>query len=128
MSHRVLVFPLQNPLCRTYKDAFSDDEDDEWIFNPDLDQVMIGGGAASPLLGFDLRPVEARQNWRNMLNRQRFEAMLRQRREIAPTDNLGQELTHAFPRSIEQQIATEKPRLPIQPYIFPPVGVLNKVK
>ena len=107
-SHQILVFPLQNPLCRTYEDAFSDDDDDEWIFDPALDRVMVGGGAtANPLLEFDLQPVAARRNWRNVLNRQRFEATLRQRREITPSDNLGEELTRALQRSIEQQIASD---------------------
>ena len=63
--------------------------------------------AISPLLEFDLQPVGARRNWRNVLNRQRFEATLRQRRDIAPTDNLGEELTRALQRSIEQQIASD---------------------
>ena len=67
---------------------------------------MVGGGAAAtPLLEFDLQPMGARRNWRKVLNKQWFEATLRLRRDIAPTDNLGQELTHALQRSIEQQIA-----------------------
>ena len=76
---------------------------------------MVGGGAAAaatPLLEFDLQPVGARRNWRNVLNRQRFEATLRLRRDIAPTDNLGQELTHALQRSIEQQIADDRTLTP----------------
>ena len=74
---------------------------------------MVGGGAAAtPLLEFDLQPVGARRNWRNVLNRQRFEATLRLRRDIAPTDNLGQELTHALQRSIEQQIASDRTLTP----------------
>ena len=73
---------------------------------------MVGGGgvaaaSSSPLLEFDLQPIGARRNWRNVLNRQRFEATLRQRRDIAPTDNLGEELTRALQRSIEQQIASD---------------------
>ena len=90
---------------RTYDEAFPDDDDnDEWVFDPALDHVITGGGAAAatPLLEFDLQPVGARRNWRNVLNKQRFEATLRLRRDIAPTDNLGRELTHALQRSIEQ--------------------------
>ena len=108
----------------------SHDDDDEWIFDPIIDEILedyeaskrtheeafsdeeediqYGGGVAtSPLLEFDLQPVGARRNWRNVLNRQRFEATLRQRRDIAPTDNLGEELTRALQRSIEQQIASD---------------------
>ena len=98
---------------RAYDDAFPDDDDDEWVFDPALDHVMVGGGrVATPLLEFDLQPVGARRNWRNVLNRQRFEATLRLRRDIAPTDNLGQELTHALQRSIEQQIAADRTLTP----------------
>ena len=77
------LFCLQTVLRRTYDDAFSDSDDDDWVFDPALDRVMVGGGAAAtPLLEFDLQPIGARRNWRNVLNRQRFEASLRQRREI----------------------------------------------
>ena len=86
---------LQNR--RTYDEAFPFD-----------DRVMIQTGAgARPLLEFELRPVGARRNWRNVLNKQRFEATLRQHRDVTPTDNLGQELTQALQRSIEQQIAQD---------------------
>ena len=37
---------------------------------------------------------------------------MRQRRDIAPTDNLGQELTRALQRSIEQQIAADNTLTP----------------
>ena len=96
---------------RTHDEAFFDeDDDDDWIFDPALDQVMIqtgGGSSTRPLLEFELRPVGARRNWRNVLNKQRFEATLRQHRDVTPRDNLGQELTHALQRSIEQQIAQD---------------------
>ena len=111
----VLFFFQINRRRRTYDDAFTDDDDDdEWVFDPALDHVMVGGGAAAvtPLLEFDLQPIGARRNWRNVLNRQRFEATLRLRRDIAPTDNLGQELTHALQRSIEQQIAADRTLTP----------------
>ena len=53
-----------------------------------------------------------RVNWKNVLNKQRFEATLRQRQDNALTDNLGQELTHALQRAIEQQIATDNTLTP----------------
>lgn len=80
----------QNTLRRTYHEAFSEDDDDEWVFDPALDRVMVGGGAASLLLEVELCPVGARRNQRNVLNRQRYEVTLRQRRDIAPTDTLGE--------------------------------------
>ena len=93
---------FQNTLRRTYEDAFPDNnDDDEWVFDPALDRVMVGGGvAANPLLEFELQPVGVRRNWKNVLNRQRFEATLRQRRDIAPTDNLGQQ-THPCPLTVQ---------------------------
>ena len=108
------VFCFQTTCRRTYDDAFpDDDDDDEWVFDPSLDPVMVGGGAAAtPLLDFDLQPIGARRNWRNVLNRQRCEATLRQRQDIAPTDNLGQELTCALQRSTEQQIADDNTLAP----------------
>jgi len=97
---------------RTHDEAFFDeeDDDDDWIFDPAPDQVMTqtgGGSSTRPLLEFELRPVGARRNWRNILNKQRFEATLKQHRDVTPRDNLGQELTHALQRSIEQQIAQD---------------------
>jgi len=93
---------------RTHDEAFFDDDD--WIFDPALDRVMIqtgGGSNTRPLLEFELRPVGTQRDWRNVLNKQRFEAMLRQHRDVTPRDKLGQELTHALQRSIEQQIAQD---------------------
>ena len=97
---------------RSHDKAFNYDDDDDWIFNAALDDSMtqIGGGGATTsndrLLDFQLRPVSAHRNWRNVLNKQRFEATLQQHRDITPNDNLGEELTHALRRSIERQIAS----------------------
>ena len=72
--------------------------------------TQFGGGGATtsndPLLDFQLRPVGARRNWGNVLNKQRFEATLQQHRDITPDGNLGEELTDALRRSIERQIAS----------------------
>lgn len=107
-------------------------DDDEWIFNPIIDEILgqyeankrrhevafsddevqYGGGAAAPLLDFDLRPVSARRNWRNVIKKQLFEALLRQRRDIAPRGNLVQELTHALQRCMEQQSAADRSPTP----------------
>ena len=58
-------FCFQTVLRRTYDEAFSDNDDDDWVFDPTLDRVMVGGGGvavASPLLEFDLQPIGARRN------------------------------------------------------------------
>jgi len=62
---------------RNHDEAFFDEEDDDdWIFDPALDEVLTqtGGGSTTPLLEFELRPVGTQRNWRNVLNKQRFEA------------------------------------------------------
>ena len=52
----------------------------EEAFSDEQEHIQYGGGvAASPLLEFDLQPVGARRNWRNVLNKQWFKATLRQR-------------------------------------------------
>ena len=81
------------------------DDDDEWIFDPVIDDILndkrqydeafsdeeedlqYGGGGA--MLDFELRPVGARRNWKNVLNKQRYEATLKQHRDATPNDNLG---------------------------------------
>ena len=109
----VCVFFFIQTQKRSHDAAFEDDDDDDdWIFDPALDDVMtqFGAGGATtsndPLLDFQLRPVGARRNWRNVLNKQRFQATLQQHRDITTDDNLREELTHALRRSIERQIAS----------------------
>jgi len=53
------------------------------------------------MLDFEIRPVGARRNWKNVLNKQRYEATLKQHRDATPTDNLGEELTQALLRALE---------------------------
>jgi len=65
---------------------------------------MTGGGgvATTPLLEFQLRPAGARRNWKNVLNKQRFEATLEQNRDVTNNDDLGIEVTNALQRAIER--------------------------
>lgn len=69
-------------------------------------EVMVGG-AAPPLLDFVLRPVGARRNWRNVLNRQSYQGRIQQHRDPQPHDDLGQELTNGLRRTIQQQIEAD---------------------
>ena len=59
----MFVCCFQTAIRRTHDEAFSDDDDDDWVFDPTLDRVMVGGGAAAatPLLEFDLQPIGARR-------------------------------------------------------------------
>ena len=88
---------VQNPLRRTYEEAF-----------PKEEEVMARGGAASPLLEFDLQPIGARREWRNVAHRQRYEGTLRQHRDATRTNNLGEEVTQTLERSIQRQIAADR--------------------
>lgn len=63
-----------------------------------------GGGVTNPLLDFQLRPLEARRNWKNVLNKQRYEATLRQQRDPTAQDDIGNEVTQALRRTIQKQI------------------------
>jgi len=97
------------------------DSDDSWIFDPALDAFMQGGGQVTPfedvmqgggivtqsppLLDFAAKKVGGRKNWKNVVNKQRYVATLNQHRDVEPTDNLGQELTQALRRMINNQIS-----------------------
>ena len=111
---------------RTFEEAFLDDDDESWIFDPANDAildnyrasspssgaslVMIGGALPTPpgpLLDFEMRPVGPRRKWRDVLLKQRYQARIQQHREVNPTDDLGQEVTEALRRTIRRQIESE---------------------
>ena len=115
------------------QDIYDDDDDDDWIFDPaidaildsykrdrqeafsddDDDNIMTGGAiATTPLLEFQLRPTGARRNWKNVLNKQRFEATLEQKRDVTNNDDLGIEVTNALQRAIERQIDADNTLTP----------------
>ena len=106
-------------LERPLEESYFDDDDDDWNFDPSIDELLneyrkrqydeafsdddeedpqYGGH----MLDFELRPVSARRNWKNVLNKQRYEATFKQHRDATPTDNLGEELTHALLRAVER--------------------------
>ena len=75
---------------------------------PSSSPVMTGGGASdTPLLDFQLRPLGARRNWKNALNKQRFDATIQQHRDPTNREDLGIEVTNALRRAIERQIAND---------------------
>jgi len=87
---------------RQYDEAFSDDADEDVLY----------GGAIQPMLDFELRPVGARRSWKNVLDKQRYEATLTQHRDATSSDNLGEELTQALRRTIERQIEADRSLTP----------------
>ena len=69
---------------------------------------MTGGGvSADHLLDFQLRPLGARRNWKNVVNRQRFDATIQQHRDPTAREDLRREVTQALRRAIERQIAND---------------------
>ena len=76
--------------------------------DPSSPPFMTGGGvSATPLLDFQLRPLGARRNWKNALNKQRFDATIQQHRDPTNREDLGLEVTDALRRAIERQIAND---------------------
>ena len=73
-------------------------------------QKQIGGGA-TPLLDFQLCPVGARVNWRNALNKQRFEARLQRHRDATPRDDLGRESRMPFTAPLHGNLRQTTPSL-----------------
>jgi len=88
---------------RTHDEAFPSDDD----YDDDEDVMTGGGSRTSPLLDFQLRPIGARQRWKNVLNKQRYQATLQQHRDVTSGDDLGVELVNALRRAIEGQIARD---------------------
>ena len=101
---------------RSHEEAFPD-EDDQWIFDPQLDAAILAsrqeeeeeqqqqrGGS---LLEFTLEPTGPRRRWQNVLNKQRYQARLQQSRDATPRDDLGREVTQALRRALLRQIETD---------------------
>ena len=112
---------------RDLEDYF--DDDDAWIFDPELSGILdhlenppIGVSLDGPstshggemvggsLLQFNLKEVGGRKNWKNVLSRKRYQANITQLRDPTRSDDIGEELTDALRRAIEDQIV-KKPSL-----------------
>ena len=108
-------------MAKRYHDqAFLEEDNDSWIFSPEIDVALaealaerdrhyeqLGGGlsrAHEPLLEFNFTPTAHRQRWRNVLHKQTFRARIEQKRRPTTTDNLGHEVTAALFRAIDREI------------------------
>ena len=89
---------------------WSSDEDDDDLLYQAMEEWertgQIGGGVANndPLFKFKMLPIGKRRQWRNVVQRQNFNAELIQLRDARPSDNIGNELTEALYRSIENEL------------------------
>jgi hypothetical protein len=69
-----------------YYDDYYDDDHDEMEVEENTPEPMTGGGVSGsnvrlPLFEFQTRPLEPRRNWKNVLDKQRFQATLQQQRD-----------------------------------------------
>ena len=65
---------------------------------------QFGGGAVSPLFKFQLKQIGKRRTWRNVVQRENFNAQLMQMRDPIPNDNIGMALTEALYQAIETEL------------------------
>ena len=80
---------------RSFDEAFLDN-DSASLDRPSSQEGVMFGRGNTPLMDFQLCPVSARRNWRNVLHKQRFEARIQQHRDATLNDDLGQEVTEAL--------------------------------
>ena len=85
---------------------FSDeDEQEDDILNRAFDRwEQYGGGGTGPLFKFKLVAIGKRREWRNVVQRQQFNAQLIQLRDARSSDNIGNQLTKALYQAIEAQL------------------------
>ena len=86
-----------------------EDEDEEMdeILNEAYDrweEQLGGGGVVSPLFKFKMLAIGKRRQWRNVVQRQNFNAELIQLRDARPSDNIGNQLTEALYQAIETEL------------------------
>ena len=92
----------------------SSDEDDDDLLYRAMEEWertgQIGGGAANndPLFKFKMLPIGKRRQWRNVVERQNFNAQLNQLREPVAADNIGHALTEALYNAIEMELIKQE--------------------
>ena len=67
-------------------------------------EQMGGGSVVSPLFKFKMLAIGKRRQWRNVVQRQNFNAELIQLRDARPSDNIGNQLTEALYQAIETEL------------------------
>ena len=96
-----------HPKMETLYNFSEENEDIDQILNQAYDQfeVQYGGAATSgPLFKFRLRQIGKRRQWRDVVQRQQFDAQLIQLRDARPDDNIGNQLTEALYQTIETEL------------------------
>ena len=70
----------------------------------DEESQELNQSGGNPLFTFNLRPTQPRRTWRNVVDKQVYQAHVQLRREALPRDNLGQEMTGALHQAVLDQI------------------------
>ena len=110
MAKRTREEVSDEELNKAYKESLASEE----LTDKDLNQVydqLAGGG--SPLFSFTFQKAGPRGNWKNVIEKSTFNAKLKQLRQPTTFDNIGDELTAALTRSIQEQISQDPT---LQPY------------
>ena len=91
---------------------FSDEEENmDQICSDAYDRwEQYGGGAANngPLFKFKMVPIGKRRQWRNVVQRENFNAELNQLREPMVGDDIGSELTNALYKAIQTELQRQR--------------------
>ena len=80
---------------------------EEEALNQAYDQFetqMGGSTVVGPLFKFKMVAIGKRRQWRNVVQRQNFNAQLIQLRDAQPSDNIGNQLTEALYKAIEKEL------------------------
>ena len=82
-----------------------DEQDTDQILNSAYERwEQYGGGGTGPLFKFKLVECGKRRTWREVVQRQTFNAELIQMREPVPGDNIGLTLTESLYNAIENEL------------------------
>ena len=89
---------------------FSDeDEREDEILGRAMDRwERYGEGGTGPLFKFKLVAIGKRRTWRNVVQRQTFNAELIQLRDARPSDNIGLALTESLYNAIENELIRQQ--------------------
>ena len=87
-----------------------DEQDTDQILNDAYDRWeeqlggSAGGSASGPLFKFSLKPIGKRRQWRDVVQRQQFDAQLIQMRQPVPGDDIGLAITQSLYIAIENEL------------------------
>jgi len=82
-----------------------EDEQEDALLNSAMDRCeQMGGALRGPLFQFKLQKIGKRRTWREVVQRENFNAQLQQLRDPVEGDDIGLALTEALYRAIETEL------------------------